>query len=135
MNRIPFAFATIVASLQGAGAQEQANHDQMSHEQMQQKPRAVASGQSEPQQGAKVPATTPADPGRMEMPASHKDMGGAAHDMGAMNQSGAAMDSMKDMKMGSHGEMSGMFGPYPMTREASGTSWQPDATPMEGGME
>ena len=28
--------------------------------------------------------------------------------------------------------MSGMYGPYPMTREASGTSWQPDATPMEG---
>lgn len=28
--------------------------------------------------------------------------------------------------------MQGMFGPYPMTREASGTSWQPDATPLEG---
>lgn len=28
--------------------------------------------------------------------------------------------------------MRGMYGPYPMTREASGTSWQPDATPMEG---
>ncbi|MFZ3288642.1 MAG: hypothetical protein WA191_17575 [Telluria sp.] len=26
----------------------------------------------------------------------------------------------------------GMFGPYAMTREASGTSWQPDGTPMEG---
>jgi hypothetical protein len=28
--------------------------------------------------------------------------------------------------------MHGAFGPYPMTREASGTSWQPDATPMDG---
>lgn len=28
--------------------------------------------------------------------------------------------------------MRGMLGPYPMTREASGTSWQPDATPMTG---
>jgi hypothetical protein len=28
--------------------------------------------------------------------------------------------------------MAGMFGPYPMTREASGTSWQPESTPMEG---
>lgn len=28
--------------------------------------------------------------------------------------------------------MSGMYGPYPMAREASGTSWQPDGTPMEG---
>jgi hypothetical protein len=29
-------------------------------------------------------------------------------------------------------EMRGMFGPYPMTREASGTSWQPEASPMQG---
>jgi hypothetical protein len=29
-------------------------------------------------------------------------------------------------------QMAGMFGQYPMTREASGTSWQPDSTPMEG---
>lgn len=28
--------------------------------------------------------------------------------------------------------MEGMFGPYPMTREASGTSWQPEAVPMPG---
>ena len=27
--------------------------------------------------------------------------------------------------------MQGLLGPYPMTREASGTSWQPDSTPME----
>ena len=29
-------------------------------------------------------------------------------------------------------EMTGMYGPYPMTREASGTSWQPESTPHEG---
>jgi hypothetical protein len=29
-------------------------------------------------------------------------------------------------------EMHGFLGPYPMTREASGTSWQPDSTPMGG---
>lgn len=29
-------------------------------------------------------------------------------------------------------EMSGMYGPYSMTREASGTSWQPEASPMQG---
>lgn len=34
--------------------------------------------------------------------------------------------SMKSM------EMQGMYGQYPMTREASGTSWQPDSTPHEG---
>jgi hypothetical protein len=29
-------------------------------------------------------------------------------------------------------DMSGMYGVYDMTREASGTSWQPDSTPMNG---
>ena len=29
-------------------------------------------------------------------------------------------------------EMGGLYGPYPATREASGTSWQPESTPMEG---
>jgi hypothetical protein len=28
--------------------------------------------------------------------------------------------------------MQGMYGPYPMMREASGTAWQPEAAPMEG---
>ena len=31
-----------------------------------------------------------------------------------------------------HHAMQGMYGPYPMEREASGTSWQPDSTPTEG---
>jgi hypothetical protein len=35
------------------------------------------------------------------------------------------------MHHGGH-EMKGLFGPYPMTREASGTSWQPEAAPHEG---
>ena len=26
--------------------------------------------------------------------------------------------------------MTGLFGPYPMSRESSGTSWQPESTPM-----
>jgi hypothetical protein len=32
-------------------------------------------------------------------------------------------------------EMAGLYGAYDMTREASGTSWQPDSTPMEGAHE
>jgi hypothetical protein len=31
-----------------------------------------------------------------------------------------------------HSMSGGMFGPYGMTREASGTSWQPESSPMEG---
>ena len=31
-----------------------------------------------------------------------------------------------------HHQMQGLYGPYLMSREASGTAWQPEATPMEG---
>ena len=31
-----------------------------------------------------------------------------------------------------HMEMPGVFGTYSMSREASGTSWQPEATPADG---
>jgi len=42
-----------------------------------------------------------------------------------MKMSGQPM-KMDDMKM------EGFLGKYPMTREASGTAWQPEAVPMEG---
>ena len=44
-----------------------------------------------------------------------------------------AMPGM-DMAAGDHMmmDMPAAFGPYPMTREASGTAWQPDASPMAG---
>jgi len=42
--------------------------------------------------------------------------------------------AMGGMDMGTSASMTmpGAFGRYPMTREASGTSWQPDSTPMDG---
>jgi len=40
----------------------------------------------------------------------------------------AGGDGTADMVM----SMPGQFGPYAMTREASGTSWQPDTTPFSG---
>src|SRR5260370_5383931 len=42
------------------------------------------------------------------------------------------MDSMEGMEHMHGMAMTGMFGPYAMSREASGTSWQPDSTPHEG---
>jgi hypothetical protein len=53
------------------------------------------------------------------MDMGHHDMGG--HDMG--NHDMAAMDM-------DHG-MHGLFGAYGMSREASGTSWQPEAAPHD----
>jgi hypothetical protein len=41
-----------------------------------------------------------------------------------------SIDAMDHAQMGH--AMHGMYGPYAMTREASGTSWQPDSSPHEG---
>lgn len=41
-------------------------------------------------------------------------------------------DHMNHEDMNHEVEMSGTLGKYPMNREASGTSWQPESTPMDG---
>src|SRR4051794_40513208 len=71
--------------------------------------------------GARVVAQTmPADDmAGMDMSPSH-DMHGMAHTVHG-HESGTSQRGM-----------TGMLGPYPMTRESSGTSWQPESTPMEG---
>ena len=57
-------------------------------------------------------------------------------DMPGMNA--APSSSEQPEPMASHmampmsDRMTGTLGPYPMTREASGTAWQPDSTPMGG---
>jgi hypothetical protein len=51
------------------------------------------------------------------------------HDMASMP--GHDMSSMKDTPAGPHA-MASALGPYPMSREGSGTSWQPEASPMGG---
>jgi hypothetical protein len=53
-----------------------------------------------------------------------------------MISSAARADDMPGMSMDhehmGHMHMTGMYGSYPMTREASGTSWQPDSSRHEG---
>ncbi len=46
-----------------------------------------------------------------------------------MAMDGMAMGGMADMAMA---PMAGQLAGYPMTRDASGTAWQPDSSPMEG---
>src|SRR5262249_20647503 len=46
--------------------------------------------------------------------------------------SAAAQGEHKHGEAHSPGAMQGVLGPYPMSREASGTSWQPDSSPHEG---
>jgi uncharacterized cupredoxin-like copper-binding protein len=48
----------------------------------------------------------------------------------AMSEHAHAAHSMPGMKH--EADMRGMYGPYAMTREASGTSWVPDASPHQG---
>ena len=45
---------------------------------------------------------------------------------------GAMSPAHMEHGMSGHGAMTGFLGPYVMTREASGTSWQPDTSPHEG---
>jgi hypothetical protein len=56
------------------------------------------------------------------MRAQHQH-GGMTHDMQGMDMSGMGMGEMP---------MNGLYGPYPMSREASGTAWQPEAARHEG---
>ena len=59
----------------------------------------------------------------------------AAHPHGKESMEGMqGMDHehMAMMEHGDHMAMSAMYGPYPMTREASGTSWQPDRATHHG---
>ena len=44
-------------------------------------------------------------------------------------------ESVADGEHAGHGAMNGAFGSYPMTRESSGTAWQPDASEHVGIME
>jgi hypothetical protein len=64
-----------------------------------------------------------------DVPASPEEAASApaAHDHAAM-----AGHDHAAMLRHEHAMATGALGPHPMTREASGTSWQPDATPMPG---
>lgn len=101
--------AAALAVSEPALAQE--NHD---HGAMQQAPPAA-------------PSNTPApDPPSMDhMPMDHMQMDHSGMDHGSMDHGSMHMAPMT--------EMSGTLGPYAMSRDASGTSWQPDAS-QHGGL-
>lgn len=88
-------------------------------------PPAAAPPQTRPPQQA--PAHDDHAMAGMEMPAPSPDPAAASEPMHGM-QAGA-MAGM-DMAHGPH--MIGALGAYAMSRDASGTAWQPDSTPMHG---
>jgi hypothetical protein len=63
------------------------------------------------------------------LPAHAQDSG---HDHPASPAQPAGEQDMPMDHAGMDHHMGAMYGPYPMTREASGTSWQPDSSPMLG---
>ena len=63
------------------------------------------------------------------LPASAQHEGHDMHDMKGHDMSG--MEGMEGMDHGMHA-MRGMLGSYSMSREASGTAWQPESTPHMG---
>src|SRR5579864_8507214 len=65
-------------------------------------------------------------------PAAAQEMAGMDHSNGGHDMAGMDMKGMDMPGMDMSHPMTGALGPYPMTREASGTSWEPDASVIEG---
>jgi len=104
----------------------------MEHEHHGGAPAAQPSSPAPPRQkpAPAMPGTAPP----REAPAATEPMPGMTH----QEAPGAAQGAMPEMEHDGH-EMGGMhmkgqFGPYPMSREASGTAWNPDSTPQQGVM-
>ena len=95
------------------------DHSKMDHSKMAPQPKVPDGAKVAP-----VPVKTrKPDKGAQRMPGmdhggrhGRSDPGMSGHDMAGMD----------------HGAMTGFLGPYAMTRDGSGTSWVPDATPHEG---
>jgi len=87
----------------------------------------AAPGSSKPETPTEKPKKPPARPH-----ADHKNRAAtthAHHSQPANMDHGGTHDAHQgDEAMG----MTGFLGPYPMSREGSGTSWLPDSTPHEG---
>ncbi len=82
------------------------------------KPVAAPAATPEPAPEMPMPMPPAASVAPMPMPMPEKDAAPSAAAMDMSNMGAMAM--------------TGLFGAYPMTRDASGTSWQPDAAPHEG---
>jgi hypothetical protein len=91
----------------------------------------AAAAKKAPAKSTKTKKSMPAAPG-----GQHGGMGGMTMPMdhSQMDHSRMPMDhgAMPGMEHGGHEAMKGALGAYPMTREASGTSWQPDTSEHMG---
>jgi hypothetical protein len=127
--RWPVSVAFLFGLVSFASGEEmdhaQMNHSKMDHSMMEgmKMPMAQPAKSSNPrpskkQKRAPVSAAMPMMSGHMDHDHTTHDISG--HDMATHGMSGHTMT------------MTGFLGPYGMTREGSGTSWQPDTSPHEG---
>jgi hypothetical protein len=84
-----------------------------------------------PPSAAANPQAQPMDPSMDHASMDHASMDHATTNHGAMDH--ATMGAM-DMTHAAHSEaaMQGAYGRYPLSRESSGTAWQPDASGHQG---
>lgn len=128
-----FAFAVaLFAALPLAAAQEitiaQTGHEHHGGHTGHAAPAKPAAKPSKP-----APKKKKKTPTSKKHPAAHKPAAGAAHQAHRRSQGHQHTQSAgAGHRHDAHAAMKGFLGPYPMTREGSGTSWVPDATPHEG---
>ena len=102
----------------------QHDHDKMQHDQKEEPKDSTKNPPPEKKKGSMHD-----QPGHQQMPGmKHEGQGGHAGHGASKMQAAHAGHGMGGHSM----EMKGFLGPYAMTREGSGTSWLPDATPHEG---
>ena len=133
-------FFLVTASVLALGLPETAAAQHAGHQQYPMPPEQSHSTHPAPAAPPQPHAAHPEPaPPSQPMPAEHE-----AHDpeAAARPHQGHAMPDGEDQAMPPAGamehtgmghEMTGAYGPYPMTREASGTAWQPDAS-VHGGV-
>jgi len=114
----------VIAITTPAQAQSTPDHDhaKMDHGAMKPDDMANMPGMDHSQHQHATPARKPA--ARKTHKGTHS--AGADHSGGGMAMRHTAAEHS------GHGGMTGFLGPYPMTREGSGTSWVPETTPHEG---
>jgi hypothetical protein len=90
-------------------------------------------GHAQPHQPARPPAPpAPAQPRPTAQEPQSQSMDHSAHPMPARQPAGEANDMPGMEGGGMDHDMTGALGPYTMSREASGTAWQPDVSIHRG---
>jgi hypothetical protein len=94
---------------------------------------APAFAQHQGHEGMQMPMPAPQPP-PAETPPAEPVVDHSTMDHSAMDHSTMDHSAMRPMEMGhgSHAAMKAALGSYPMTREASGTAWQPDTSEHSG---